>query len=177
MKTDVITINNLGKGCDEAFAQVEKVAAYNNLSHKDQIQLQLLTEEMMSLAKSITGEMTANFWIENDKNHYELHMKTHTLMNAEKRGLLILSSSNRKNEAANTFLGKIRDMIEEQILPDADYHREFEFSSNMLSDLPSDGMVENEWDGYERSVLLKTSDEVKVSIKGGNVEIIVVKNY
>ena len=177
MKTDVITITNLGKGCDEAVAQVEKVAVYNNLNPKEKIQLQLLTEEMMALARSITGEMTANFWIENDKHHYELHLKTHTLMDAEKRGLLILSSSNRKNEAANTFLGKIRNMIEEHILPEADFNKEFEFSSTMLSDLPMNGLVENEWDGLERSVLLKTSDEVKVSIKGGNVEIIVIKNY
>ena len=177
MKTDVITINNLGKGCDEAIAQVEKVAAYNNLSHKDQLQLQLLTEELMSLAMSITGEMTAKFWIENEKNHYELHMTTHTLMDAEKRSLLISSSSEKKNEAANSFLGKIKNMVEEFILSDANYNHEYEFSNEMLSDLPANFMTNQEWDGYERSVLLKTSDGVKVSISGGNVEIIVIKNY
>ncbi len=177
MKTNVIEINNAGNGYQEAVELVEKTAANNNLTRHDKLQLQLLTEEMMSLAMSITGEMTANFWIENDNNHYELHMTTHTKMDAEKRSLLISSSSTKKNEAANTFLGKLRNIIEESFQAKPDFSHEYSFSQDMMSDLPPEFLADKEWDGYERSVLLKTADEVKVSIKGGNVEICVVKKF
>ena len=119
MKTDVIKIDNMGNGFTEAIKQCEIIGAWNNLSHKDQMHLQLLTEEMLSLARSITGEMKASFWIENEGKNYELHMTTKTVMDAEKRYLLIESSSSKRNEAAKTILGVLRDVVELMMTPSA----------------------------------------------------------
>ena len=95
MKSETITIDNTGSGFTEALKQVENIGTSNELSHKNQIHLLLLTEEMLSLARSITGEMKASFWIENEGSYYELHMTTKTIMDAEKRFLLIEQFSNK----------------------------------------------------------------------------------
>ena len=47
----------------------------------------------------------------------------------------------------------------------------------------SNGMIldeapeENEWDRYERSILRKLADEIRIGVRGGNVEMEVVKKF
>ena len=36
---------------------------------------------------------------------------------------------------------------------------------------------ENEWDRYERSILRKLADEIRIGVRGGNVEMEVVKKF
>ena len=66
MKTDVITVSSKGKRMESALAQVDKLAAYKGLSPKDALHLRLLTEEMMGMMRSITGETNGEFWIEDE---------------------------------------------------------------------------------------------------------------
>ena len=47
----------------------------------------------------------------------------------------------------------------------------------VLYDLPSHPIEETEWDGLERSILKKVSDQVKISIRGGEVEMTVLKSF
>lgn len=176
MKSDVISIDNMGNGFDEVMKQVEKVSVWNNLDHKKQIHLQLLAEEMLSLARSITGEMKASFWIENEGNNYELHMTTKTVMDAEKRYLLIESSSTHKNEASKTILGILREVVELMMTPTAlpANHVPFDLASDISSGIYKEREL---WDGYERSILLRVADNVKVGIRGDLVEITVIKSF
>lgn len=176
MKSDVISIDNTGSGFDEAIAQVEKVSKWNHLDHKEQIHLQLLAEEMLSLARSITGEMKASFWIENEGKNYELHMTTKTVMDAEKRYLLIDSSSSHKNEASKTLLGVLREVVELMMTPSTLPSGQMPF--DLVSDISQGIYKEHElWDGYERSILLKVADNVKVGIRGDLVDITVLKSF
>ncbi len=85
MKSDVILIDNQGKGFDDAVQQTKKVAEFRGISPKDATRLQLMTEEMLSMARSVTGEMVASFWIESEDTAFELHMTTKTIMDREKR--------------------------------------------------------------------------------------------
>ena len=176
MKSDVISIDNMGNGFDEVMKEVEKVSAWNNLERKNQIHLQLLAEEMLSLARSITGEMKASFWIENEGNNYELHMTTKTVMDSEKRYLRLESSSSHKNEAAKTILGVLREVVEMMMLPPtiSPYHPQFDLMSSIPNGVYKDQVL---WDGYERSILLKVADNVKVGIRGDQVDICVLKSF
>ena len=56
MKTDVIAVSSSGNQIGKALEQVEKMAAFKGLSRKDTLHLRLLTEEMMGMMRSITGE-------------------------------------------------------------------------------------------------------------------------
>ncbi len=176
MKSDVILIDNQGNGFDEAVRQTKKVADYRGITPKEATRLQLMTEEMLSMARSITGEMQASFWIESEGTTFELNMTTKTIMDKEKRFLLISSSSSRKNEAANSFLGKLRDAFEEAMTADAD-HDYFDLPVELQADLAGRPIETEEWDRYEQSVLLRLADNVKIGIRGGVAHMTVTKTF
>lgn len=174
MRSDIVSINNAGKGFDAAVEQTRLVAQYKHISESETTQLQILTEEMLSLALSVTHMDSASFWIEMEDDRAELHMTTRVVLDKEKRAELISSSTSRKNEAAKTFLGRIRDRFEEAMTADPSFES---VSSDVLADLPGSSIGEAEWDGYERSILRKMADVVKIGIHKGEVEITVCKRF
>jgi hypothetical protein len=175
MKSDVVTIDNKGLGFKEAVEATKKIADFNGLSDKESLKLQLCAEEMLSMARSITGEIKASYWVECENGKYDLKMTTQTVMDKEKRHLLLSSASSKKNEAATTFLGMLRDAFEEAMLSDGD-KTYYELPDDVAADVSGRYIDDPEWDRYEQSVLRKLADDIKISIKGGVVEMTVTKN-
>ncbi len=178
MRSDVIKIDNVGNGFEKAMAETKKAAAYRRLSGRDALHLELMTEEMLSLVRSVTGEMQASFWIETEGAHYDLHLTTKTVMDKEKRYQLLSSASSRKNEAAKTFLGYLRNAFEEAMAAEVD-HSSNDLPEEIMKDLANHPIEADdpEWDGYERSVLRKVADNVKIAIRGGVVDMTVSKQF
>ncbi len=176
MKSDVINIDGKGNGFSEAIVQTEKTADFAGLNAAESLDLQLLTEEMLSLVRSVTGEIRASFWIEAEGRAFELHMTTSTIMDKEKRHDLIASSTSEKNEAASGFLGRVRDALETAMLADTD-RTVLDLTSNDLSDLPHGALGQPDWDGYERSILKTVADQVKIGIRGSVVDVTVCKRF
>ena len=198
MKTDKISVSSQGARMGAALEQADKVAAYKGLSMKDALHLRLLTEEMMGLMRSITGEREGIFWIEDEDGEYQLHLQVRTLLNSEEREQLLAVSSSGRNESAKGLMGRIRDFFDwgsdedlatytsPLLLPDA-----FEYTSspsldwewsmaryeNALSTQMEQGdqKVREAWDELEKSVVSHVADEVKVSIRSGTVEMIIYK--
>ena len=56
MKTDIIAVTNTGDHMQTVLREAEKAAEYKGLSEQSSMQLRLLTEEMMGLMRSITGQ-------------------------------------------------------------------------------------------------------------------------
>ena len=177
MKSDVVIIDNKGNGFKEAIEATKKVAEFKCLDTKDSTQLQLCAEELLSMARSITGEIKASFWVECEGSKFDLNMTTETVMDKEKRYLLINSSSERKNEAAKTFLGMLRDAFEEAMLAEADNSSYYELPDDVASDVAGRYIEDPEWDRYEHSILKKLADDIKISIKGGVVNMTVTKSF
>ena len=196
MKTDVITVSAKGKRMETALEQVEKVAAYKGLSPKNTLHLRLLTEEMMSMMRSITGEPEGEFWIEDNDGEFALHLRVASRMNLEKRAQLLSVSASGKNEAARGLMGRIReffdwgcdeeyDGLSMPLMPDA-----FEHSSSPILDwewsmrryenavsakMGQDSAAREAWDELEKSVVKHVADDVKVFIRGGFVEMTILK--
>ena len=173
MKSDIIKIDNSGNGFQEALAQTTKTAQFRNLTHKETLQLRLCAEEMLSLARSVTGEMQATFWLESEGKQFDMHLSTKTVMDKEKRNNLIASATSRKNEAASSFLGKLRDAFEEAMVSEVDYS----IPEDAVDDLANHPIVIPEWDEYEQSILRKVADEVKIAVRGDTVDMTITKSY
>ena len=198
MKTDVIVVSSKGSEMEAALDQVEKVAAYKSLPTKDALHLRLLTEEMMGMMRSLTGETEGSFWIEDQAGEYRLHLCVHTRMDSGKRGQLLSAASSGKNESAKGLMGRLRDffdrgadediasftsplmlpgMYEESTTPTLDW----EWSMVKYEDALSarikrdDSQAKEAWDELEKSVVAHVADDVKVSIRGRQVEMIIVK--
>ena len=83
MKSNVINIANQGNGFENTIEEARKVAKYESLNHKESLRLQLCAEEMLSLVRSVTGELKASFWIETEGRTFSLHMSTQTVLDKD----------------------------------------------------------------------------------------------
>ena len=175
MKSDIIMIDHQGHGFEESVEETKKVATYRNLSPKQTMRFQLLTEEMLSLASSVTGEMSASFWIESEGLNMVIHMTTKTALDREMRDQLISVTSSRKNEITHTFLGRLRNLFDEARASEHD--AKYDIPYDVIGDLVNHPIESLEWDGYERSILRRLADNVKIAIRGGEVDITVSKNF
>ena len=198
MKSDVIAVSSRGSQIETALNQVEKVAVDKGLSEKSAMHLRLLTEEMMGLMRSITGETEGCFWIEDQDNVYELHLQTTTRMTSIKRGKLLSAATSGKNESAKGFMGHIRDFFDRGADEDIAAYGSpllmagaFEKSSTPALDWEwsmtryedelrpniqrQDAAALAAWDELEKSVVARVADDVKVSIKGRTAEVTIVK--
>ena len=198
MKTDMITVSSRGSQMEKALEQVEKVAAYKGLSEKDALHLRLLTEEMMGMMRSITGETSGQFWIEDEDDVYSLHLAVNTSMNSGKRDQLLSAATSGKNESAKGLMGRLRDFFDRESDEDVaalsssllmpEMYDQFSsptlemewtmarYESGLASRVEQDDPAAKEaWDELEKSVVAHVADDVKVSIRGRSVEMIIIK--
>ncbi len=173
MKSDSITIDNHGNGFEDAVAETKKVAVFQRLNEQQSLRLQLITEEMLSMARSITGEMKASFWLENEGMAYELHLSTNAVLDRTMRDELLSAATSRKNDAAKSFLGWLRDMFEKAMIRDDSDANDSGETGNQMDYY---GEEDPNWDGYERSVLRKLANRISISIRGGKVDMTVYKD-
>ena len=74
-----------------------------------------------------------------------------------------------------TFLGYLRDCFEEAVAAEPDHSDGI--PQDVWDDLSNRVIMPPDWDGFERSVLKTVADKVKVSIRGGLVDITVCKHF
>ncbi len=185
MRSDVIHISSNGTGIDDALKQADKVAEFKQLGRKNAIYLRLIAEEIMGMMKTLTNEQDADFWIETEGDNYRLHLLMKTSMNAEKREKLLSVSTSGKN-AVKGFMAKIKSAIETYIgymergysetvgLGVIEQLSSSDFAEWTLSQYKKKALAED-WDELEQSIVAKLADEVRVSIKGPEVEMIIDK--
>jgi hypothetical protein len=182
---------------ETALKQAEFVAGYKGLSPKSALHLRLLTEEMMGTVRSITGETEGDFWIEDNDDVYQLHFRVDTTMDSEKRERLLSASSSGKNESARGFMGRLRNFFdlgadadvaacvgplytgiyaESSSVAALDYEWSMlRYEQRLTSRMETDPAAKQEWDELEKSVVARLADEVKISIRGRTVEMIILK--
>ena len=177
MKSNVIIIDNQGNGFEKTIEEARKVAVYEALSHKDSLHLQLCAEEMLSLIRSVTGELKASFWIETEGRTFCLNMSTQTILDKEKRAQLLASSTSGKNEAAKSFLGQLRDMLDQALTAETNHNNDL--PDDVLNDLVNRTIecTDPEWDEYEQSTLKKLANTIKIGIRGDTVNMTVITTF
>ena len=197
MKSDVIKVNSKGAAIESALNQVDAVAAYKKLSPKGSIQLHLLTEELIGMISSVTGETQCEYWIEEEDGVYQLHLRVLTRMSSLKRDKLLSASTSGKNDAARGFFGRLRDLFDRDadsdvvaftpLMAEGFYDsgsaaaQDLEWSMARYRDEVGIHRQLNEieaidaWDELEKSVVAHVADEVKVFIRGDEVEMVIYK--
>lgn len=191
MKTDVITVTNADDQIEKALILAEKTAAYKELSHKDALTLRLLTEEMMSMLRSITGDIEGKFWIEDEDKNFQLVLEAESDLSYDQRIKLVAASTSGKNEAAKGIMGKIRAFFEpEEGFPiyiepvwetpgglDSDLSWSLGLYREQIMESMKDKRegAEEAWDELEKSVVSKLADDVKVSIRNYTVKLMIFK--
>ena len=191
MKTDVLTIASDGTNMEAALAQVDKVSVYKGLSQTNTMYLRLLAEETMALLRAVTGNVNGEFWMEDSNQLYTLHLKVRTLIDDKQRDQLLSASTSGKNEASKGLMGKIRSFFEPSgSIPmfsagfgtgSPQMFNSYVWSMEDYRDQLRQYAEKNQkeakdaWDELEKSVVAHVADDVKVSIRGHQVEMIIIK--
>ncbi len=168
VRSETIRVDNCGNGFSDAAEAAEEMAASGGLDRRDALRLVLFTEEMLSMISIVTGELAASFWIERIGRQYELLLTVRTEMDKKKKKLLKASASSEKQKGS--FQEKLRSAFERAMASDSD---------DVCFDLPEgrDRLAPGQWDGYERSVLVKLADSLRIAIHGSEVRMSVRKDF
>ena len=204
MKTDLIEISANGEGFDAALSETERAAAYRGLSPKQALRLRLLAEEMTGMLRSLVGDERFRFWVESKGAAFSLHLETQTIVTRELREALLNTSSSGKNEAAKGFMGRLREIftaMSESYQP-AETEMRYGYSYVDVTGFDAsmdaspnaallgwslrayrDAVAEirdrepEKWDELEKSITAKLADDVKIFIRGNNVEMVIEKAF
>ena len=197
MKSNVCKIENGTKDLDAILKESNKVAEYNELTHKQALQLRLICEEIDGMLPNIIDDFSGDFWIEFEDGLCKVNVSIKIPeFNTDKKEKLIGIAKDKNNSAAVGISGKIRDAIENLFLNDTPtigfvptdglFHLSTGFSEGV--DYSYLWRLENykysvkeekteEWDELERSVIASVADDVIVGVKGKRADIIVVKRF
>ena len=194
MQSNICKIEKGSQRADDIFRESEKVARYNELNHKQALQLRLLCEELVNMLPSIISRFSGEFCIETQGNDYTLCVNVLVdHMDIETRDRLIKVSKNNRNASAVGITGKIRAVFdymalggEDPMMPSASrygFSSDVDFSSVWSLRQYQDGVrADNEqgraeWDELEKSITARLADEVKIFIRGKTVELVVEKAF
>ena len=198
MKSNVCKILKGTSDLEAILKESEKVAEYNELTHKQGLQLRLLCEEIDGMLPYMIGDFEGDLWMEFVDGVCKIFVSIETPeLDASKRDVLINVAKNKKNAAAVGIVGKIRDAIEgffldEETLLALDASSESFYVSTGYyegvdySDLGSLQQYRNNlkkkagdegWDELEKSVIASVADDVIVGVKGKRADIVVVKKF
>jgi hypothetical protein len=203
MNREIISIDSACNGFEDAVKLTDKVGEKAGLTKKECLRLHLLSEELVGLLRGIAGDIKADYIVEEEDKKFTLHLKGQVNMDKKMHDQLIESSSKGENAAAKGFMGKMREMIGTMLLPGTLGNTFVSGFSMGLMNLGTptssvDALAgtsgylwsmekyvdsvkgsdnKEEWDALERSIVANIADEIKVSIIGNDVEIIIDKQF
>jgi hypothetical protein len=192
-----IVVDSHGHGMQEAIDETAALGTECGLEKKDTLRLRLLSEELFGLMKSVVGNVSGHYWVDQEDQLFAIHLETDVAsMDREMRRQLLSVSSSGQNAAATGLIGKIRDMISVMILPREGGKNEpaallpgsgsggnagsyvwsmQKHKQEIRQD--SDAGEESEWDELEKSIVSSIADDVSINIDGTTVQITIIKQF
>ena len=197
MKSNVCKIEKGTKDLAAILKESEKVAVYNDFTHKQTLHLRLICEELDGMLPELVGNFEGYFWIEveNGVCYVKASIELGTI-SSQKREQLISVTKSKKNAAAVGVVGKIRSALESffldydqvdasSVVPEmmdlrTSYDMAWEYSYYWsLEDYKhsvKDSDKKEAWDELEKSVIASVADDIIIGIKGSRADITIVKN-
>ena len=198
----LMIVGSQGESMEEAVDATAKLGTNCGLERKDSLRLRLLAEELFGMMRGLVGDVEASFWVWQNHKNFALHLQAYVPMNLELRKQLLSVSSTGRNDAAKSFTGMIREMLYLATLrSEAEgvnrnpgimgmglyRRRDMEMSGYTWSmrkyksgiERNRDNSLEADeaWDQLEKSIIANIADEVRISMDGPSVEIIVFKKF
>lgn len=196
MKSNICKIEKGTKDLEAILKESEKVAAYNELTHKQTLHLRLICEELDGMLPEMVGDFDGKLWIEvEDGVCYVKAIIEIDSITAQRKEHILSVAKNKKNASAVGIVGKIRSAMENFFLDYEPADSGFMSSSTggalTAYDMGWDYMyywnlgeyrtsVSKEekadaWDELEKSVIASVADDITVGVKGSRAEITIVK--
>jgi hypothetical protein len=190
MKSNIIKITQSEENLNKILTETQTASENASLDHKQTLRARLIAEEFSSMLKELSTDFDGEFWIDRDNLSFSFVAQIHIneAMDLQTKRRFIEISSEKKNTTKG-ILGKIRDIIENLLYPEnAMYTSKFVTyqleSAVLLNDQwtlkrykDAERNNAEPWDELEKSIIANLADDVIVSVKGNNVEIVILKNF
>lgn len=197
MKTDELIISQDPQAISDALDKIELIALYTGMSRKEATSMRLLAEELLSATKSILDAYQGRLWMETTNEEFALHlsvMKPNS--KAEREQLIALSKTgavtppsglfSRLGAALSNFFSVDDDGLS------ADMFTHYTMFADMMrmegagytyhylptpDEFPQKELAKpvDELAGIEKSIIETIVDDILVTVKSDNVEIIAIK--
>ena len=198
MKSNACVIEKGKKDIGAIFKECEKVAAYNELTHKQALQLRLLCEELDGMLPQIVGDFKGVLWFEFEGKLCNVKASVDLAeISQQSRQDLIAVAKNNKNASVKGVVDRIRAAIENYFLDDdlcdmpvmssSDLNMAYGYCDAMdysyywsLERYRTNTKREEKteaWDELEKSVIASVADDVIIGVKGRHADITIVKNF
>ena len=191
MESSIITITQSEDNLNKILSETQKVSETAGLSNKQSLKTRLIAEEFVGMLKELSTDFDGEFWIEREDLAFSFVAQIHIneAMDMQTKRRFINVSSDKKNAAAKGIMGKIRDVVENLLYPENAM-----YSASFISYQLETAVLLNDqwtlqrykdaernnaepWDELEKSIIANIADDVIVSVKGSNVEIVILKDF
>ena len=190
MKSSIININQSADNLNQILVETQKISEVALLNNKQMLKTRLIAEEFTGMLKELSTNFDGEFWIERENLAFSFIAQIHIneAMDLQTKRKFIDVSSEKKNTTKGV-MGKIRDIVENLLYPEnAMYSSSFVAYQFETAVLFNDQWTLNKykdaernnaepWDELEKSIIANLADDVIVSVKGSNVEIVIVKDF
>ena len=198
MKSNVCKIYEGTKDLEAIFKECEKVAVYNEFTHKQAMQLRLICEEIDGMLPNVINNFDGDIWIECEDGVCKVNVSIQIpKLDIAKKEELISLAKDKRNAAAVGIAGKIRSAVEDVMLDKAamnalyampvSHHlaagcgMNLDYSyiwslGNYKSTIKKEEQTEA-WDELEKSVIASVADDIIVGVKGTQADIVIIKKF
>lgn len=190
MKSNSIRITKNEDNLNQILVETQNAAKSAALNNKQTLRSRLIAEEFLGMLKELSTDFDGEFWIENEGLAFSFVAQIHVneVMDLQTKRRFIDVSSAKKNTTKG-IMGKIRDIVENLLYPENAV-----YSSSFISYQLETAVLLNDqwrlkrykdaernnaepWDELEKSIIANLADDVIVSVKGSNVEIVILKDF
>ena len=195
MRSNTCKIEKGFKDLGLILKECDKVAVYNELSHKQALQLRLLCEDIDGMLPKIIDDFEGIFWIDFENGECKINISIEfAKFTATKKKELLSLAKNKKNASVKGLVARISAAIEEFFLDEenfnalgmmSDYHElnadthldySYYWSLGQYKEVATKTKKE-EWDELEKSVIATIADDIIVGVKGTQADITIIKNF
>ena len=190
MKSNIIKITQSEDNLNNILTEIQKASEQASLNNKQMLRTRLIAEEFVGMLKELSTDFSGEFWVENENLSFSFVSRLYIkeAMDLQTKRKFIEISSAKKNTTKG-IMGKIRDIVENLLYPENAV-----YSSNFVAYQLESAVLLNDqwtlkrykdaernnpepWDELEKSIIANLADDVIVSVKGSNVEIIIMKDF
>ena len=196
--TEDMIIKTDGTGMKEAIEKTEKFGNACGLNRKQVLRLRLLSEEALTMIRSILQNTDAYYHIARTKDTYYLHLKSHLNPDVAQRQQLLAMSSTGTNAAPMGLMDKISWMIrtsQSEKSPAQAYLMSLgltdvtgtdgtiaswslkEYKTALENSKEKNSEAAEAWDELERSIVSSIADDISVRITRSNVDMVIKKTF
>ena len=174
MESKHITVENISDNFNDVIDALDKYIIDINITGRQKVRFNLLAEEALRLAKSISSEDAVEIWFEGNTRLSSIVLMVKTNLTPRKKSEFLSLSTSENSDKKSSFFETLKQAIKN---PSKSSWSLAEYEASIMAKRGEDKYSLEAWENLERSVLANLSDDINVNIKNNYVMITITKDF